>query len=173
MSGEAESSLIGILVTLLDYCDPTSSNVVGYTPLDAALSPTAWVLFCSALKRVGKNVRNEILAVDDHCGIVQSDAEIEERFRHVVARGTWTTPGPSEPKLPRREYMERSTKKPCYLCGRRTDWRKRKTPFDEFKSQVVDEIGFGIHMVLYDHTDPGECLNVQAEDMSFSGLSTQ
>lgn len=60
--------------------------------------------------------------------------------------------------------MERSTKKPCYLCGRRTDRRKRKAPFDEFDSQVVDEIGFGIHMVLYDHTDPGECLNVQAED---------
>jgi hypothetical protein len=55
MSSETASSLIDVLVMLLEQgCDPTLGNVVGYTPLDAALSPTAWALLCSALERVKK-----------------------------------------------------------------------------------------------------------------------
>jgi hypothetical protein len=160
MSSEVESSLIKILVMLLGYCDPTLSNVVGYTPLDAAFSPTAWPLLCSALERAGENIRNVILALDRRSNIEQSDAEIEERFAHVVACSTWTTSRPSESKFTRTRY----TKEPCYLCGRRTEWRERKMPFDEFKSRVVDEIGFGIHMMLANHNHVGECLKVQETD---------
>ena len=163
MNSEAASSLVDILVKLLEQgCDPTLGNVVGYTPLDAALSPTAWALLCSALDIAKKSIRDEILTVDDNSDIVLSDTEIEEKFGLVLGRTIQSAPLP-----PGKEYARQQTGEPCYLCGGYNDTTFRQTPFDEFLSRVVEELGFGIHMMLCKHHDTDECLKVQEEDSCY------
>ena len=160
MSIELEQSLIGILVTLLENgCEPTLSNEVGYTPIDAALSPTAWTLFCRALKRAGKSMENELLTLDNASGIVQLDEEIEERFSDVVA-GKYLI----KSRPPEHVFVRRYTNQPCYLCGGSNSLEERRAPFDEFISRVVEELGYGVHMMLCKHEYGDRCLEVQEED---------
>lgn len=160
MCSETASSLIDILVVLLNNgCSPALSNIKEYTPIDAALSPTAWPLFCCALERAGKSI-NEILAID--C-TMQSDADIKEKSVDIVVRNAQTTSHQQG-----KGYSGMYTGQPCSLCGRHTDWKERQMPFDEFMSHVVEELGFGIHMKLFTHHDMSECLKVQEEDSCHS-----
>jgi hypothetical protein len=160
MSSESAEAIIEILVALLEKgCDPTLGNMVASTPVDAALSPTAWPLFCRALKKVGRDITAVILDLDDRDGIVQRDTELEKRFTEVISRRVWI--GPDS-----REYMQSHTDKPCYLCGGRNSLEVRQIPFDEFTSRVVDELGSGVHMGLCRHEHGAECLLVQDEDSS-------
>jgi hypothetical protein len=160
MSHESMTSIIDILVMLLDRgCDPTLGNVVGYTPLDAALSPTAWPILCSALEKSGMNIMDAILAIDDQSGIVLFDAEVEEKLAEALGRFNLT-----ESWVPEEEYKRLQINGPCYLCRNRTDARERRMPFDEFQSRVVEELGFGIHMVLCKHYNGEKCLKIQEDD---------
>jgi hypothetical protein len=160
MSVELGDSLVEILVMLLEKgCEPTLSNKVGYTPIDAALSPTAWPLFCRALERAGRSMEKEILALDNASGIVQLGKEIEEIFGDVTARKYMTRPRPPEDV-----YLRRYTNQPCYLCGGSNSLEEWRVPFDEFLSRVVDELGFRIHMILSRHKHGDKCLEIQEED---------
>jgi len=169
MDPASKKATINILVMLLDRgCDPTSPNVVGYTPLDAALSPIAWPLFCSALEKVGKDVEKVIQEIDMMSDIMSTDAEVEERLEYVVERHNSVMPRLSHWTMPEVASGQPFAEQLCYLCGRGTNLVKRVIPFDEFRSVVVDELEFGIHMIWYNHHNggDGECLGVWKEDSS-------
>jgi hypothetical protein len=160
MNDEFAGSIVDLLVRLIEQgCDPTLGNIVGYNPVDAALSPTAWPLWCSALVGAKKDIKKILLAIDYSSGIVQFDAEVEEKFTEALkctSRAVTRPPGEG--------YTGQHTDGPCYLCRGQSDKRVRQMPFDEFVSPVVEELGFGIHMGLYNHYDNEECLRVQDED---------
>lgn len=99
------------------------------------------------------------MTVDNNSGILLSDTEIEEKFGHVLGRTIQSAPLP-----PGKEYAELHTGKACYLCGGYNDQKFRQTPFDEFVSRVVEELGYGIHMMLCKHYDIDKCLRVQEDD---------
>jgi hypothetical protein len=40
----------------------------------------------------------------------------------------------------------------------------RRVPFDEFLSNIVDEVGFETHMMLSHHLDNSRCLRASMED---------
>jgi hypothetical protein len=169
MDLKSKKATINILVKLLDKgCDPTSPNVVGYTPLDAALSPTAWSLLCSALEEVGKNVKQEIQKIDQMSDIMLTDADIEERLEYILERRDSVVLKLSHWTMPEIASGQHFAEQLCYLCGCGTDLVKREVPFDEFRSVVVDELQTGIHMVWYNHQNFGdeECLSVYEEDSS-------
>jgi hypothetical protein len=158
MASETADSLVDILAVLLERgCSPILANTEGYTPLDAAMSPTAWTLLCRALEKVGGSMKKEILDLDDREGIVQTEAELEERFAEVTTHKTRTPPRPTE-------YSRLYTDQPCYLCGGHSYMELRQPPFNEFISRVVEELCFGIHMVLCWHEHGEECLLIQEED---------
>ena len=160
MSHELASSVIDILVVLLKQgCDPTLGNVVGYTPLDAALSPTALPLLFSALERAGIDIMSMIQAIDDRSGIVLLDTEIKEKFAEVLRLTNLT-----EPLLLGPVYNGIHTDGPCYLCGCLSEERRRQAPFDEFASTVVEELGPGIHMMVCMHYYGDVCLRIQDDD---------
>ncbi|KAK3988936.1 hypothetical protein QBC44DRAFT_397199 [Cladorrhinum sp. PSN332] len=52
----------------------------------------------------------------------------------------------------------------CYLCNRPPDPSLRDAPFDEFFSDVVDELGCGTHMIMNNHDEMEECLRIHEED---------
>jgi hypothetical protein len=163
MNAKFAGSIVDLLVLLIEQgCDPTLSNVVGYNPVDAALSPTAWPLWCSALVGAKKDIKKILLAIDDSSGIVQFDAEVEEKFAEALKCTSRAVT-----RLPGEEYTGQHTDGPCYLCRGQSDKRVRQMPFDEFASLVVEELGFGIHMWLYNHYDNEECLRVQDEDSCY------
>lgn len=159
MPSSLAESLIEILVTLLEKgCDPTLGNKVGYTPIDAAFSPVAWPLFCCALERVGRQMNEEILYLDDHYGIVQLNREVEAKFLDLMSEVR------TLPDLPAEETSESYSNQPCYLCGGLNAIEDRHAPFDEFRSRVADELGFGVHMMLCSHVHRDECQHIQQED---------
>jgi len=162
MSIENYEALIRLINRLLEQCELTSSNIVGYTPLDAALSPTAWPLLCTALAETGNDVRDEILAIDDRSNIIQLDADLQEGFSQL-----WARREPSNTESPKIANCEAATEQLCFLCDHRSETTKRGAPFDEFRSMLVDELGSSIHMVACNHfIVGGECLNVREEDSS-------
>ncbi len=162
MSIETASSIVNVLLVLLEQgCDPTLGNIVGYTPIDAGMSPAAWTLLYSAIVAAKKDIKNEMLAIDINSGIVQSDTEIEKNYAEVLGRISRTAP-----RQPAKEYRRLHTDAPCYLCARHGDSCERVVPFDEFKSPVVEELGLSIHMMFCKHKDSDECLRVQEEDSS-------
>jgi hypothetical protein len=140
---------------------PTLGNIEGSTPFDAALSPTAWVLWCNALERAGFDVWKELLDLDVRDGVVHSDEYLEERYQHVKLRPPLEISSCSDSEA---SEGYRSDRKPCHLCGQRTVQRARRVPFDEFYSSIVDEVGFETHMMLFHHLDKSPCLNAFMED---------
>lgn len=162
MSSENYEALVRLIKRLLEQCEPTSRNIVGYTPLDAALSPTAWPLLCTALEDTGNDVRDEILAIDDRRKIIQLDADLQKGFSELLARRK-----PLNSESPKIANYEASTEQLCVLCDHRSDTTKRGAPFDEFHSMLVDELGSSIHMVACNHSIAGgKCLEVRDEDSS-------
>ena len=83
------------------------------------------------------------MAVNDNSGIVPSDVEIEEKFADVsrrIIRAELLPPG--------KEYLKLHGDKPCYPCGGHNESVFRHIPFDEFISRVVEELEFGIYMMI-------------------------
>lgn len=140
---------------------PTLGNKEGFTLFDAALSPTAWALWCNALKKAGFDMGKELLDLDVRHGVVHSDEYLEETYQHVKSRPPLEISSRSDSEASK---GYRSDRKPCYLCGQRTVQRARQVPFDEFHSNIVDEVGFETHMMLFHHLDNSPCLNASMED---------
>jgi hypothetical protein len=161
MGNENCRAFIGLICRLLEKCELTSSNIVGYTPLDAALSPTAWPLLCAALTENGTDIRDEILAIDDRSNIVQLEVDLQAEFAQLMAARSFLSV-----KDPWSSIY--ATEKHCFLCDRHSDTKNRAAPFDEFFSMIVDELGSSIHMVGCNHLIVGgECLFVREEDSSW------
>ena len=156
-------SLVTVLVTLLRRdCDPTGLNCVGFTPIDAAMSPTAWPLVCHALARAGKDIRSLLTALDEiRLPTPLSEAENSAQFADFV-RASWKRANSTMQELAADSPEPRET--PCYLCGRHSNLIGARFPFDHFKSVVTDEIGFGIHLMLRIHEESEVCLEVHEED---------
>src|SRR5437762_9464399 len=86
MSKKGAEELTKLIIELLrgfhnQISYPTLGNKKGFTPFDAALSPTAWVLWCNALERAGFDVGKELLDLDLRYGVVHSDEYLEERYQ--------------------------------------------------------------------------------------------
>ena len=161
MGNENCRAFIGLICRLLEKCELTSSNIVGYTPLDAALSPTAWPLLCAALTENGTDVRDEILAIDDRSNIVQLEVDLQAGFAQLMARRSFLSI-----KDPWSSIY--AIEKHCFLCDHHSETKGRAAPFDEFSSMIVDELGSSIHMVGCNHFIVGdECLCVRDEDSSW------
>jgi hypothetical protein len=158
---KSKDDIVNMLVVLLEKnCDPLLSNVVGFTPLDAAMSPVAWPLFCRALDIVGRDLKKAIVSLDRRHGILQLDCEIESRMTKRLKLGRALPLFPSEAQV---QYFIAT---PCYLCGHSESSPviPRDIPFDEFYSVVVKELKFGLHMVCHKHHHKTECMKVFKED---------
>lgn len=105
------------------------------------------------------DVEEQIMELDKRQDILQSDTEIESHLKEIQAQKNRGEASRFAPRLPK----ETSQKCSCYRCGRGSSRTKREAPFDEFCSRVVEEIGFGIHMVSYNHYNPENCLQVHEE----------
>lgn len=166
MSKTRADAFIDLLASLLQQgCDPTQENREGYTPFDAALSPTVWPIFCAALKKVDMDIRTHIRRIDRSNGIVQTDFIMVERSLSAIDIISTA----SRAHKTRQPKPENAVERPCYLCGRETVFEEDRTiPFDEFTSVIVDEIGVGIHMKLCKavngmHVNGDNCLWVHRE----------
>ncbi|KAK3374720.1 ankyrin repeat-containing domain protein [Podospora didyma] len=157
LSRAVKARIVDFVVRLIGAgCDPVEGNVVGYTPIDAAMSPVGWPLLCVALEKVGRSIDGELRLLDFAASISLSDAEMEEKCRDPM-----TLVAPQRGYYPSR-IEDRGIV--CYLCGRGPDVSFRDPPFDEFYSDVVDELGHGIHMIKHLHENKEECLHINEED---------
>jgi hypothetical protein len=166
MSKRTRNRVVSILEKLIKKgCDPAEKNINGYTPVDAALSPTAWPLFCQALgsKQSGLDARDVITRA---CGaeLCAENIHVEEEYERVLANRTSLSPSDFAIKL--RVADDFPTEQPCCLCGAKAEPTNRAVPFDEFYSDVVDDFGQGIHMKFHDHKPGDKCMHVCKEDPS-------
>jgi hypothetical protein len=166
MSKKTADRAVSILVKLIKKgCDPAEKNIIGYTPVDAALSPTAWPLFCKALdsKKSGLNARHVITRAC--CAVPCAETmHVEEEYERVLANRTSLSPSEFTTKL--RVADQFPTEQPCSLCGAKAESTNRAVPFDEFYSDVVDDFGQGIHMTFHLHEPGDKCMKVCKEDPS-------
>lgn len=158
---ETISSIIDLLVTLVrGGCEPSAGGVEGYTPIDAAMSPIVWPIFCQALKEAGRDMKQELMFLDYTAKLMLTEEFIETKYQYVLTRREETT----RRSRPRPGSWRRDTDRSCYLCGSSSPAEIREVPFDEFLSGVVDELEDGIHMVMYNHPADEKCLRVFEED---------
>ncbi|KAM7202937.1 hypothetical protein V8F20_004184 [Naviculisporaceae sp. PSN 640] len=155
-------------------CDPIEPNMVGFTSIDAAMTPVAWPLLCEALKEVGRDVRAEMKFLDTASGVSWVDEELETLVEKRVMEFRKRRVHRGAEALTRYPVGERAENgsgvlapQSCYICGGGPDQFKRPQPFDEFYSDVANELGHGLHMVKYNHEDLKDCLLVQEEDSCF------
>ncbi|KAK3312285.1 hypothetical protein B0H66DRAFT_595883 [Apodospora peruviana] len=171
---EEKEGITNLLAQLMTQgLDPVARNNVGYTPIDAAMSPAVWPLLCSALKQIGRDMREELRLLDLASGVTTlSEAEYEAKFCEAVRlKGTTSSLRiPSDPLASRGSAAVETSdggqdrRGICYICGQGPDEFFRDAPFDEFYTGVVVELGEGIHMVEHKHYDWAECLAVHEED---------
>ena len=161
---ETISSIRSLLTTMiLKGCGPTHKNIEGYTPIDAAMSPVAWPLFCAALREAGRDMKEELMLLDCPDEPALAGGYIEEKYEYAIERRARSiTLSPRWPQIREGEYG--LPKKACYLCNSSYSTNKREVPFDEFLSRVVDELEDSIHMVMYDHPPDTVCLRICDED---------
>ncbi|KAK1751127.1 hypothetical protein QBC47DRAFT_84623 [Echria macrotheca] len=148
-------------------CDPTRGNMYGFTAVDAAMSPTAWPLFCRALKDSDMDPEWVIRRACDAKVPPPTDEEMDEMYTRAQSKRASLVGYQLQTRPPGSDaYL---TNKPCCLCGAYLDMGERSEPFDEFHSVVEDEFGFGIHMTWYMHCKGGhECLHIYMEDSCHS-----
>jgi len=154
--------IISFLARLLQGgLDPVAGNEVGWTPIDAAMSPVAWAYLCKAMRQVGRNMRDEVRRLDLAVDIELSEAEIQKKLSETMEQAS----SPAEDV----NYSTPSDPGGCYLCNESLIRPLyRQPPFDEFYSKVARELDHHIHMMLYNHPCEGECLEVLEEDSCFT-----
>lgn len=157
--------------------DPVAGNHVGFTSIDTAMSPRTWLLLCAALRENGRSMRDEVHLLDLAAGITLPKTDIETKLSQVIRQRQTPTInkdyfalGAEQPKATTNipSSGDQAATYYCYLCSRRSETFFRPAPFDEFRSEIVDELGHGIHTVLYSHPCDGECLRVLEEDSCFT-----
>ncbi|KAK4183880.1 hypothetical protein QBC35DRAFT_541754 [Podospora australis] len=157
--------IVSLLVGLTQRgCDPVEGNIAGYTPIDAAMSPVAWPLLCTAMNQAGHDMKGSLRLLDLAARIDSlSDLDVEEKVQQVLDQRAISREQQLAPiRLSNMCSEDQGTF--CYVCGRPSDPSLRDPPFDEFFSDVVDELGHGIHMVMYRHPSMEECLHIHEED---------
>ncbi|KAM7184351.1 hypothetical protein V8F33_013034 [Rhypophila sp. PSN 637] len=172
LSDVVKSAVVKLMCRLIQGgCDPLEGSQFGFTPVDAAMTPAAWPLFCQALNKAGRDVKSELKLLDLMVGIDWAQGELEELRERKVEELVSSKQGCDAQILKRylaEEQGSGGAVKSCYLCGGGPDEFKRQRPFDEFYSDVVTELGHGVHMVKYYHYDDlEECLHVHEEDSCF------
>ncbi|KAK0610779.1 ankyrin repeat-containing domain protein [Immersiella caudata] len=147
---------------------PLIGNIVGFTPIDAAMSPRVWPLLCSALKRNGRTMRQELQLLDLASGITISEAEVNAKFAAVMSQRRLSTAKDCLPKPSKAGSLHNPEDKVCYLCNRSTEIFFRDAPFDEFTSEIVDELGHGLHGMYYNHPCDDVCYYIHKEDSCYA-----
>ncbi|KAK4221179.1 hypothetical protein QBC38DRAFT_449386 [Podospora fimiseda] len=162
MNEDVKSGIITLLVRLLEKgCDPLDGNTGGYTPIDAAMSPVAWPLFSAAIQKAGKDMKKEFQLLDATARVTISEDEVERKTKEAIKHRAVA----KEAQFHKQHLEIMGNGAPaCNLCNRRPDPSLRAIPFDEFFSDVVDELGQGIHMIMNNHDDMDECLHIHEED---------
>ncbi|KAM7210565.1 hypothetical protein V8F06_014051, partial [Rhypophila decipiens] len=160
LSDDVKTAVVGLMCRLVQGgCDPLEGSQFGFTPADAAMTPVAWPLFCEALKEAERDVKSELKLLD-----------LMLRERNVDEFVSSKQVGDAQilKRYPAEVQGSGGAMKSCYLCGGGPDEFKRQRPFDEFYSDVVTELGHGVHMIKYYHYDDlEECLHVHKEDCCF------
>ncbi|KAK4159919.1 hypothetical protein QBC43DRAFT_326346 [Cladorrhinum sp. PSN259] len=161
-SQETKARIVDVLERLiLKGCDPVTGNIRGYTPIDAAMSPVAWPIFCAAIAKAGRNMNNELQLLDMAARVDILETEIEEKTQDTTRQRA----AQKNPEVHEHILVDMGQGSAiCQLCKRGPDPSLRDAPFDEFFSDLVDELGQGIHMVMNNHDDFEECLHVHEED---------
>lgn len=128
MSSIKAKGYTDLLVTLLRKgCSTFLRNDIGYTPIDLALSPTAWVLWCDALREAGLEVERVLKEDDIVHGVSHSESDI-------VDKG-YSTGLVKNLAIFEKNYCVTYSHRACYLCsqGTITAWARRP-PFDYLES---------------------------------------
>lgn len=174
MSEDVKHGVVELLARLMENgCDPVQGSVFGYTPIDAAMTRVAWPLFCEALTQSGRGIKSELRLLDFAAKVTWEDGELETLVAgkiHGFVTGqdrAYTRYPDHIEDCPDRNPNGTATSSTCYLCGGHPDEFHRPEPFDEFCSDVVTELGQGVHMVKYNHDDLQECLLVHEEDSCY------
>ena len=174
--GKSRDEIVKLMTRLIREggLDPVKGNRVGFTPIDAAMSsPAVFAVLCEALRECGRRMREEVRLLDAVVGVRSlSECEVEGKVAEVlkigrvpvVTKDVVTFIGGGE----KRRERGGSDAACCYLCGEMRETLLRPAPFDEFYTRVVDELGEGIHTVLYKHPCMSECLEVSEEDSCFT-----
>jgi len=178
LSEDVQAGVVELLARLMrdKGCDPVQGSCFGYTPIDAAMTPVAWPLFCRALKQAGRDINDELKLLDFAAKVTWKPGELEtlitEKVNEFISRRVKEYPSPIPRRYPENNHAHgegsgTATSTTCYLCGGQADESKRSEPFDEFFSDIVTELGQGVHMVKCNHDDEQKCLQVHEEDSCY------
>jgi hypothetical protein len=148
--------------------DPLIGNHVGFTPVDAAMSPRVWPLLCSALRRNGRTMTRELQLLDLAAGISLSNEDINTKFEGAMSQRRLASVKDCLSMEDVGGSPDDATTMVCYLCNRSGEMFFRDAPFDEFTSEIVDDVGHGIHAMYYNHPCDDECHHIHEEDSCYA-----
>ncbi|KAK4447341.1 ankyrin repeat-containing domain protein [Podospora aff. communis PSN243] len=147
--------------------DPLVGNHVGFTPIDAAMSPRVWPMLCSALRRCGRTMARELQLLDLAAGISLSEEYVKAKFEEAMSQRRLAGVKDCLP-LEHDGPPDDNEAMVCYRCNRSAEIFSRDSPFDEFTSEIVDDAGHGMHAMYYNHPCNDECHHVNEEDSCYA-----
>lgn len=160
MTDTEANSLMELIVDLLKRgCDPNALNIGNRTPSEYALSPTAWPLWCQALRRAGYDVASILKLDDSRKTIFQMglyDVDTETKIIQVDSNEARILPGYSG-KL----GVDKLQAFPaCFICNHRSGaFQRRKAPFDYFGTYQLGPATCESHEFRFFHEDKTACMN--------------
>ena len=150
-------AITDLLVTLLRKgCSPHLQSRGGYTPSDIALSPTAWVLWCNALRKSGIDLARVLKQDDIDARVSYSDYdEINRIYKAALASKVQRAAEEPESITPLIQCLE---------CKRGSNSWHLRPPFDYFERCVFARDGEALRLhVSREKTngtanDPPDCI---------------